>query len=114
MAAKKLYLKGCVFERTVKAKLEEDGWTVIRSAGSKKPDLVAAKDRKVIVIECKSTKGSIVYLDEKEVDNLEKTAQQFGAECLFAIKHVKNKNWFIVALENLEKTGKKYRIKLNV
>ena len=114
MSANRAYLKGSAFERAVKSKLEEDGWIAIRSAGSKKPDLIAAKDRKIIVIECKSTKNSIVYLEEREIENLKKTAEQFGAESLFAVKHVKNKNWFIIAMDNVEKTDKGYRIKLDI
>ena len=75
--------------------------------------MVAARDKKIIIIECKSIKKNIAYLEEKEVENLKRTARHFGAECLFAIKHVKNKNWFIVSPENLEKKGINYRINLH-
>ena len=113
MGVNRAYLKGCIFERSVKSKLEEDGWIAIRSAGSKKPDLIAAKDGKIIVIECKATKNNIVYLEEEEVENLKKTAEHFNAEGMYAVKYAKNKNWFIVDFETLEKTNKGYRIKLN-
>ncbi|OYT34274.1 MAG: hypothetical protein B6U87_02310 [Candidatus Aenigmarchaeota archaeon ex4484_52] len=109
----KTYNKGYVFEQAVKSKLETDGWMVIRSAGSKKPDLIAARNKKIIIIECKSTKQDIIYFDEKEVKNLKKTASEFGAECLFAVKKNHLKNWFLVGLEALEKTKNKFKILLD-
>jgi len=42
------YAKGARYERRAKAELEEDGWVVVRSAGSKGgADLVAIKVRQI-------------------------------------------------------------------
>ena len=107
-----MYKKGYKFERDLKLNLEKDGWEVIRSGGSKKPDLVAAKNGKIIIIECKATSKNNVYLDKAEVDNLKKVAKAFRGESMFAIKQ-KNKGWTLVTLERLRKAGKNYSIALD-
>lgn len=48
------YARGTAFERAVRHSLEEDGYEVIRSAGSKgKVDLVAFKKGQILFIQCK-------------------------------------------------------------
>lgn len=50
------YAHGAVFERTVRHALEEDGYSVLRSAGSKgdsKVDLVAFKPGQILFVQCK-------------------------------------------------------------
>lgn len=68
------YEKGAKFERALVHKFWEHGWTAMRSAGSgntslPSPDIIALKDRKIILVECKSTareklnlKGAILSL----------------------------------------------------
>lgn len=47
------YRKGYLFERRVKKYLEKKGFRVFRLAGSKPADLIAMKQNKVYIIECK-------------------------------------------------------------
>lgn len=98
------YKKGYSFERELKEYLTGNGWSVIRSGGSKKPDLVAAKDGKIMVIECKVTKDNKVYLAKEEVLHLKKVAEAFSGECMFAIKR-KNKKWSLVDVSCLKETA---------
>lgn len=96
------YMKGYRFEREVKEKLEKDGWFVIRSAGSKKPDLIAAKNKKVVVIECKVSKNPVLYLQKKEVERLRKVASNFNADAMYAVKY-KRKIYFVFTNQLTEK-----------
>ena len=68
------YRKGSDFERFVKYQLEEEGWFVVRSAGSHGPaDLVAIKGGfKTMLIQCKA--GAVTGADQVKIDLL---AQQF-------------------------------------
>ncbi|NOQ56047.1 MAG: hypothetical protein GQ477_04550 [Nanohaloarchaea archaeon] len=102
-----MYKKGYNFERKIKLELEADGWKVIRSGGSKKPDMVAARNGKVIIIECKITKKNKVYLDAEEVLNLKEVAKHFEAECMYAVQRIREK-WCLVSIDSLRKTGSGY------
>ncbi len=106
-----MYKKGYSFEREYKQKLESDGWTVIRSGGSKKPDLIAAKDGAILVVECKSTKKGKVYLDKLEVENLKKVALSFGGKGVYVIKQT-NKGHKLINLDQLKEVGEHYCIDL--
>lgn len=107
-----MYKKGYLFEREIKLKLESDGWTVIRSAGSKKPDLVAAKGGKIVIIECKSTASDIIYLEKEEVMRLQKAAEAFGAECVYYVKK-NNAGWRLVPLSQLSEAEKNFVLRLS-
>lgn len=107
-----MYKKGYKFERDLKQELEKKGWKVIRSGGSKKPDLIAAKKGKIIIIECKITQNNKAYLNEDEVQNLKKCAKEFNCEGMYAIKQ-KHKGWNLVSLSKLKRVGKMYVINLN-
>lgn len=48
------YSRGVALERAVRAHLRDNGYDVVRSAGSKSPiDLVAIKPGQVVLIQCK-------------------------------------------------------------
>jgi len=105
------YKKGYAFERQLKKDLESKGWSVIRSGGSKKPDMIAAKDGRRIVIECKSTSKDAIYVEKEEVKKLRDVACAFGADCLYAIK--KDKRGFsLVDLSQFSEKGSSYFISL--
>lgn len=106
------YKKGYKFERDLKQHLEKDGWMVIRSGGSKKPDLIAARGGKIIILECKVTAKDRVYVDKNEVDNLKKIASAFNADGVYAIKQ-KQKGWSLISLSDLKQLGKSYFVQLN-
>jgi len=61
------YRKGANFERRCRRFLEEKGWFVIRSGGSKSPvDLVALRDGEIALIQCRVSG----YLPQKEKEEL--------------------------------------------
>ncbi|NOR84607.1 hypothetical protein GQ473_00670 [archaeon] len=105
------YKKGYAFERELKKHLEKEGWCVIRSGGSKKPDIVAAKDGKIIVIECKSTIKDCAYLEKDEVKKLIMVATAFGGECIYAIKQ-NNKGFSLIDTDQLIEKENSYFVSL--
>ncbi len=105
------YITGRAFEHELKEYLKKDGWFVVRSAGSKKPDLVAAKNVKIMVIECKVTKEKKAYLDKEEVQNLKAVAEAFGGEGMFAIKQ-KGLPWTLIGLQCLKETENRFVVSL--
>lgn len=54
MPATRIKQRGTAFENRVKKHLEDKGWDVFRSAGSRSPaDLVAFRDTRILLIQCK-------------------------------------------------------------
>ena len=75
------YARGAVFERKVAALLTDDGYLVIRSAGSHgEADLVALKPGQVLLVQAK-TSGR---LDPGEWNAFHKAAEAVGALPLLA------------------------------
>jgi len=69
------YRKGYSFERRVKRTLERKGYFVVRSAGSKFPDLIALdKSGKAYVIECKVNRRSFT---RQELNDLKALAEKY-------------------------------------
>ena len=60
------YERGRAFEYKVKRYLEKRGYFVVRSAGSRFPDLIAIKNGKVLAIEVKNHKPSDAVIQEVE------------------------------------------------
>ena len=102
-----VYRKGYAFERDVRLHLEKDGWVVIRSGKSRKPDMVAARNGKIIVIECKSLSSKKAYLEKDEVEKLREVAEAFCGECVYAIKHTGN-GWSLVPVSELREVDGSY------
>ncbi|MCX6695623.1 MAG: Holliday junction resolvase, partial [Candidatus Altiarchaeota archaeon] len=68
------YKKGSDFERFIVNSFWERGWVALRAAGSGKtdkplPDVIAVKNGRIILIECKTTTKDRLSL-HKAVDNL--------------------------------------------
>ncbi len=101
------YRKGYRFEWEVKKFLEKKGYYVIRSAGSKKPDIIAGKDGEIIVVECKYTAKSKLYLPKDEVNNLIHVASMFRAKPVYLIKK-KNSGLFVVEIHHLKELNGRY------
>lgn len=78
------YSRGAAFERVVKADLENDGYLVLRSAGSNGVvDLMAVKPGDILMIQAKLS-GTISPLERA---NLLRTASWVGALPIVAYKH---------------------------
>lgn len=107
------YRKGYGFERSLKLDLESKGWKVIRSGGSKKPDLVAAKDGKIVVIECKFISNNYVYLEKDEVYNLMEVAKHFNGEGIYCIRKKGDPNHILISLDQLRETENNFVVRLS-
>ncbi|MCA6214147.1 Holliday junction resolvase [Thermococcus bergensis] len=105
------YRKGASAERELIKMLEKEGFAVVRSAGSKKVDIVAGNGKLYLCIEVKTTRSDKIYLSEEEVEKVKSFANRFGGEGIFAIKFINN-GWYFFDAEKLKKSGKNYRITL--
>ena len=103
------YSKGANAERELQKMLEEEGFSVIRSAGSHVIDLVAGNNDKYLCIEAKTTKKEKVYLKEKDKQKLLNFTQDFGGTPFFAVK-LTRRGWWFLEPENLLETNKGYKI----
>ena len=73
-------VRGSIFERNVRHRLEEIGFLVFRSAGSLGVDLIAiSPNGKVYLIECKISRKPRDF----EIDKWSKIASQYGAHYLY-------------------------------
>ncbi|OIO41057.1 hypothetical protein AUJ10_01420 [Candidatus Pacearchaeota archaeon CG1_02_31_27] len=119
--------KGSAAEREIFHILWDNGWAVLRAAGSGSTtepscDLLAGKKsaRRKYAIEVKVTKSKTKYLEKKQIEDLIYFCETFGLEPLIAIKF-NHKGWFffhpsklrdcgknlVISLEECEKVGKK-------
>jgi Holliday junction resolvase len=65
------YRKGADLERKIRATLEEDGYYVVRSAGSKGVlDLVAFRAGETLFIQVKASKGKMTRAERMELVDL--------------------------------------------
>ncbi|HIP75439.1 MAG TPA: Holliday junction resolvase [Thermococcus paralvinellae] len=105
------YRKGASAERELIKMLEKEGFAVIRSAGSKKVDLVAGNGRLYLCIEVKSTKGENLYVSREDVDKLMEFAEKFGGKAVIAVKFL-NSGWYFLYPNQLTESGKNYKVSL--
>ena len=106
--------KGSNAERELLHMFWAKNWACIRSAGSGSmkypgPDLLVGNLAKRMSIECKTTKGGKIYLDEHDVGQLKDFSKIFDARSWFAVKFAK-KDWRFLSLEDLKKTKTGYVI----
>ena len=87
---------GAKYERELKHILEQQGFLVIRAAGSHDIDLVALKPSRHILIEVKSTKSMKKRLNGKSYDQYHKLHElsKQGYEIVYAIRHVGSGEWY--------------------
>lgn len=107
------YRKGASAERELIKMLEKEGFAVLRSAGSKKVDIVAGNGKLYLCIEVKTTKNDKIYLSEDDVEKVKSFANTFGGKGIIAIKFINN-GWYFFEVEKLKKSGKNYRITLQI
>ena len=110
--------KGTKGERELIKVFNESGWSALRSAGSgssryPSPDIIAANAIRRVAIECKVTKDSKKYLQNKEIDQLQEFSQKFGAESWIGVKFP-DQPWYFLMLEDLQDTGKCWLVSLEI
>ena len=82
------YSKGARYERELVNELRNDGWFAMRLAASgggtdaELPDVLAAKDEQIVVIELKFTSSSRITVKRSKVDGLRWLANHLGASAL--------------------------------
>ncbi len=111
------YEKGAKFERELVGKFQEQGWIALRAAGSGTvkfiiPDVVAIKNDKVILIECKSTKKEKLSLKEA-ILSLKKIKHLSQAKIYLAVKFHREKPRFYPLEKLLQKKNFTISIKDN-
>jgi len=108
--------KGANAERELLHMLSEEGFAVVRVAGSgmiseTSADLIAGNAEKRFVIECKTCKKNKRYLEKQQIDDLTEFARKFGFPPLIAVKFSR-KGWWFIEPEKLEDVGKGLAISL--
>ena len=103
------YRTGAGAERELIRMLEKAGFAVVRSAGSKKVDIVAGNGRIYLCIEVKSTHDDRLYFSEDDYEKLTSFAERFGGKAVIAVKFI-NRGWRFFYPENLRKGGKNYKL----
>ena len=109
------YAKGANFERKLVSDFWAHGWAAMRAAGSGTtvfpvPDVIAVKDGRVIIVECKATKKDRLSLKEAMTE-LKKFADLSGADAYISIKFFKKEPRFF-SLEKMLSKGN-YTISVN-
>jgi len=106
-----VYRKGADHERQLAKKLGEEGFVVIRAAGSGKntPDLIAGCDGTTFMFECKYSTKEAFYIDKRQIGTQVVFAKKFGGDFFVAVKF-KNIPWCFLRPEQLEDSGKNYKM----
>jgi Holliday junction resolvase len=109
------YAKGANFEREIVADLWSHGWASMRAAGSGTtsypvPDVIGAKNGRLVLIECKTTKSDRLSL-KKNILALEEFRKLSGGEAYITIKFYKKPARFYNIKPIIEKN--KYTITIN-
>ncbi len=102
------YAKGYRAERSLTHKLAEMGYMTIRAPrsgriGLPSPDVIAAKDGKLIVIECKSRESAFTVRAE-QLDELTQWANKAGATAYIGCKQSR-KDWKFLHLSDVVANG---------
>lgn len=110
--------KGANAERELLHKFVQEGYMVIRAAGSGKLpepscDLIAGKKRKKYCIECKTTKTKKKYLAKKQIEQFMFFSEIFGLKPILAVRF-NREGWFFLHPKYLEKTKKGLAVSLEL
>jgi Holliday junction resolvase len=103
--------KGSRAERELLHMFWEHHFWCIRVAGSGSmplpcPDLLAGKKGKSLAVECKSSKADRIYIEPKQIEELQAFAKGFGAESWIGVRF-NNMDWYFVHPKNLGRNGGK-------
>jgi len=110
--------KGCDAERELTRLLWEQGFGVVRSAGSgctphPNPDLLVVRKGVMLAVECKSTRCSVKYVSVQELRDLLEFCELSGAKPVLAVKFSRNGwEYFIVDKELVGASTKMVKFEL--
>jgi Holliday junction resolvase len=108
--------KGANAERELLHMLSENGFAVVRIAGSgmiaeTSADLIAGNAFKMFMIECKTCKDKKRYLEKQQIKDLKEFARKFGFPPIIAVKF-NRQGWWFIEPEKLDDVGKNLAISL--
>ncbi|TRZ54639.1 hypothetical protein D4Q76_02005 [archaeon] len=101
-------------EWSLKTKLANDGYLVMRSSASKTGiDILAGRvvgegGHELLAFQVQTSE----YIYPEKVADLEKYARAFGAQPFVAL--TRNRKWHFVKPDDLEKNGKMWKVRLNI
>ena len=104
----KLYAKGYRAENELLHLLYGKGWAVIRAprsgrVGIPTPDIVAAKDGRIVVIECKS-RAEAFSVEKEQLEQVVEWEQRAGAKAYIGWKQSR-KGWTFLRLNDVQKNN---------
>jgi len=110
------YNKGASAERELIHTLFDNGFAVLRVAGSgvsplPSPDVVALKGGRIIAFECKAWKGAHLAIPVVTMQDEMNWAKVAGAEFFIGWK-IPREGWLFVKAENFHNAGKNYMLSL--
>ena len=102
--------KGSNIERELIQMLWESGWAPVRVAGSgsaqiPSADIIAGKNGRVIIIECKSSISDKIYIEKQRIDEFNEFQSRFGAEAWIGARFSRKK-WRFLKISQLRDSGK--------
>jgi holliday junction resolvase Hjr len=110
--------KGTRYERELIHMFYNEGYGVLRSAGSgstplPSPDIIVSNGKKILAIECKSLNSKRKYFPEKEINELKIFSERFGAIPLIGIRFDRI-GWYFVDMDNMGFSKTNYYISLDL
>ncbi|MFH1285179.1 MAG: Holliday junction resolvase Hjc [Candidatus Micrarchaeota archaeon] len=107
------YAKGARGERELINRFSENGFSVIRAAGSGvntlSPDLLSFRKGKQYAFECKAWSATSVGIEVEKFEGLKKWEENTGITTFIAWR-INRLGWFFMYLDELEKQKKNYTI----
>ncbi len=107
------YVKGARSERELISMLKDNGYSVMRAAGSGvnslSPDVIAFREGKGFAFECKAWNESGISVAGEKIENLKEWERNTGMETFIAWR-MQGREWFFIKLDEMKKTPTSYRI----
>jgi holliday junction resolvase Hjr len=107
------YSKGARGERELLHTLYNNGFSVVRSAGSGvnsiSPDILAVRSGKGLVFECKAWNKGSLSIEPEKFDSL-KLWQDNSLMSAYVAWRMNGQGWYFIKLEEMKKTEKSYTV----
>ncbi len=107
------YTKGARGERELLAMLYDKGYSVVRSAGSGvnsvSPDILAVRNGKGMVFECKAWDSTSLSIDPEKFESLRSWRDSALMETYMAWR-MNGQGWYFIKLNEMKKTEKNYTV----
>jgi len=99
--------RGRTLEYAVRERLRDTGYVVFRCAGSRPVDLIAFKDKQVLLVECKA--GLNPYISPMQSNLILEISKDVGATPVLVVRRrYKGMRWFKMNEHRIEEIKLKY------